>query len=81
MQRFLFLWVNVPCSGGSKVCVLVYLPGHTRDTKLVSCSTNGAVDMELALKVSGTGSIMLALKASKHTCLESEWHGIDSCVG
>ena len=50
--------------GGSKVFVLIYFPGHTRDTKLVSCSANGAVDMKLALKASGMGSIMLALKAS-----------------
>ena len=46
----------------------IYLPGHTQDTELVSCSTNGAVDMKLALKASGMGSVMLALKAStKHT--------------
>lgn len=35
----------------------------------------------LALKASGTGSTPLASKASQHTRLESEWHGIDSGTG
>ena len=56
MQRFLFLWVDVPCSGGSKVFILIYPSGYTRDTKPVQYGSNGAVDMKLALKARGTGS-------------------------
>ena len=34
-----------------------------------------------ALKASDTGSIPLVSKASGHTCLESEWHVIESRTG
>ena len=37
--------------------------------------------MTLALKASGTGSIQLAWKASKQTCLESKQLGIESHCG
>ena len=60
--------------------ILVPLPIHTCDSLLVYCSTAGAVDTMLTLKVSRTGSIPLAWKASEQTCLESKLHGIDSCL-
>ena len=57
-------------------------PCHIQDPLLVQHSTNGAVDILLALKAVATGSVMFASKASKHTCLESEWwHGIDYRFG
>ena len=61
--------------------ILAKLPVHIRDPVLLWCSTNGAVDMKLALKASGMGSIQLAWKTRKHTCLKSKWHGIDSRFG
>jgi len=59
--------------------ILIQLPICIPDPQLVWCSTNGAMDVVLALKARDMGSIPLALKASKYTCLESKWHGIDSC--
>ena len=70
--------MDILCFKRYKGFTLIQLPIHIGDLPVVQCSTPGAVDMAPSLKGSGTGSIPLASKARKRTCLESKPHVIDS---
>ena len=73
--------------GKKQRIIITQLPVYICDSPSLHCSTNGAIgdsDACLESKQYWFGSIPLVSKASRHTCLESEWHVIDvvdSCTG